>query len=167
MIISGFPPLFFSYVGSKKFSFVKPLKERKFSDGIFFPHVCRSLFLYLRHFIIIIFINFSGKAVPFIEMMVTHASVLTILAISFERYYAICEPLKAGYICTKTRAFFICLCAWLLAGLLTRYINYNNDNDNDSNNSNNFRFRTFSGEFFKKFPVIYEGEKRWLFSHSK
>ncbi|KAK6622438.1 hypothetical protein RUM44_002249 [Polyplax serrata] len=49
-------------------------------------------------------------------MMVTHASVLTILAISFERYYAICEPLKAGYICTKTRAFFICLCAWFLAG---------------------------------------------------
>lgn len=62
----------------------------------------------------------AGKAVPFVELTVAHASVLTILAISFERYYAICEPLRAGYVCTKTRAMIICLLAWGLAALFTR-----------------------------------------------
>lgn len=64
--------------------------------------------------------SISGKAVPFVELTVAHASVLTILAISFERYYAICEPLKAGYVCTKTRAILICFLAWIVAALFTR-----------------------------------------------
>ncbi|XP_021916331.1 uncharacterized protein LOC110828179, partial [Zootermopsis nevadensis] len=59
------------------------------------------------------------KIVPFVELTVAHASVLTILAISFERYYAICEPLKASYVCTKARALIICLLAWLFAALFT------------------------------------------------
>ncbi|XP_016970495.1 growth hormone secretagogue receptor type 1 isoform X2 [Drosophila rhopaloa] len=59
------------------------------------------------------------KAVPFVELTVAHASVLTILAISFERYYAICEPLKAGYVCTKGRAILICVLAWGIAALFT------------------------------------------------
>ncbi|KAL1506200.1 hypothetical protein ABEB36_005602 [Hypothenemus hampei] len=59
------------------------------------------------------------KAVPFVELTVAHASVLTILAISFERYYAICKPLKAGYICTKARASLICLLAWFIAAVFT------------------------------------------------
>ncbi|CAG9863962.1 unnamed protein product [Phyllotreta striolata] len=59
------------------------------------------------------------KAVPFVELTVAHASVLTILAISFERYYAICKPLKAGYICTKARASLICLLAWFVAAVFT------------------------------------------------
>ncbi|GBP26526.1 QRFP-like peptide receptor [Eumeta japonica] len=61
-----------------------------------------------------------GLAVPFVELTVAHASVLTILAISFERYYAICEPLRAGYVCTKTRATLICALAWFFAALFTR-----------------------------------------------
>lgn len=67
------------------------------------------------------FLSVTGKAVPFVELTVAHASVLTILAISFERYYAICEPLKAGYVCTKARAMVICLLAWTLAAIFTRY----------------------------------------------
>lgn len=68
------------------------------------------------------FLSFlAGKMVPFIELMVAHASILTILAISFERYYAICEPLKAGYVCTKTRAIFICVACWIIAGIFTRF----------------------------------------------
>lgn len=63
-----------------------------------------------------------GLAVPFVELTVTHASVLTILAISFERYYAICEPLRAGYVCTKTRATLICALVWFFAALFTRYM---------------------------------------------
>ena len=37
---------------------------------------------------------FSGKLVPFMENTVANASVLTILAISYERYRVVCQPLK-------------------------------------------------------------------------
>lgn len=67
-----------------------------------------------------VYVSVPGKAVPFVELTVAHASVLTILAISFERYYAICEPLKAGYVCTKARALLICLAAWAVAAVFTR-----------------------------------------------
>lgn len=56
---------------------------------------------------------------PFVETAVAHGSILTILAISFERYYAICKPLKAGYKCTKFRALVIIMCVWTLATLST------------------------------------------------
>ncbi|XP_015910931.1 QRFP-like peptide receptor [Parasteatoda tepidariorum] len=59
------------------------------------------------------------KAVPYVQLTAAHASILTILAISFERYYAICEPLKAGYTCTQMRALAIICIIWLVAALLT------------------------------------------------
>ncbi|XP_013785689.1 growth hormone secretagogue receptor type 1-like, partial [Limulus polyphemus] len=59
------------------------------------------------------------KAVPFVELIVAHGSILTILAISFERYYAICKPLKAGYKCTKKRALIIIFLVWVVSILVT------------------------------------------------
>lgn len=86
---------------------------------------CQQLQNCLSHSHILLSLSLSlflplGKAVPFVELTVAHASVLTILAISFERYYAICEPLKAGYVCTKARAILICVLAWGIAALFTR-----------------------------------------------
>ncbi|XP_013783951.1 growth hormone secretagogue receptor type 1-like [Limulus polyphemus] len=59
------------------------------------------------------------KSVPFVELTVAHGSILTILAISFERYYAICKPLKAGYKCTKMRALVIIVVVWVVSILIT------------------------------------------------
>jgi len=55
----------------------------------------------------------------FVERSVSHTSILTILAITVERYYAICQPLKAGEVCTKSRACLICLIAWIAGFGLT------------------------------------------------
>ncbi|KOX67973.1 Pyroglutamylated RFamide peptide receptor [Melipona quadrifasciata] len=52
--------------------------------------------------------EYMCKAVPFVELTVAHASVLTILAISFERY-----------MCTKAKATFLCFVAWIAAALCT------------------------------------------------
>lgn len=61
----------------------------------------------------------AGRLIPFLELAVAHVSILTILAISFERYYAICKPLKAGYTCTKMRALAIISAIWVVALLVT------------------------------------------------
>jgi len=59
-------------------------------------------------------------SVPYVELSVSHTSVLTILAITVERYYAICLPFKSkAEPCTESRAVFTCLIAWLLAFGLT------------------------------------------------
>ena len=94
--------------------------------------------------------------VPFVELAVSHTSVLTILAITVERYYAICLPLqvraahtfhydynffphcaaaaaiklmslfpcplfflKAGIVCTKTKATLTCVISWAFGFLVT------------------------------------------------
>jgi len=57
--------------------------------------------------------------VPYIELTVSHTSVLTILAITVERYYAVCLPLRAGLIWTKKKAGIVCLVSWFLSMTLT------------------------------------------------
>lgn len=57
----------------------------------------------------------TGKVVSFTEICVAHASILTMMAIGFERYYAICRPLEARYKCTHRRAYFAILVIWILA----------------------------------------------------
>ncbi len=73
--------------------------------------------------------------VPFIELSVSHASVLTILAITVERYYAICLPLQAGVVWTKRKACFTCIVAWIFSFGLTApvmaMVDYNPDPDSD------------------------------------
>ena len=49
------------------------------------------------------------------EHVTTHTSVLTILCIGFERYYAICSPLLVLYRCTKARAYRVIACVWLVS----------------------------------------------------
>ncbi|XP_035705776.1 thyrotropin-releasing hormone receptor [Folsomia candida] len=59
------------------------------------------------------------KFIPLLEAVVANASVLTVLSLCFERYYAICRPLRANYICTKSRAVCISVAAWVFASFIT------------------------------------------------
>ena len=59
-------------------------------------------------------------SVPYVELSVSHTSVLTILAITVERYYAICLPFKSkAEPCTETQAILTCVVSWLFAFGLT------------------------------------------------
>ena len=49
------------------------------------------------------------------EIFVAHATIMLITAISFERYYAICQPLHAREALTKNRAVTIIAGIWALA----------------------------------------------------
>lgn len=53
-----------------------------------------------------------------------HGSILTILAISFERYYAICRPLQAVYRCTRRRAVMVIIGIWILSFLTSLPMNW-------------------------------------------
>lgn len=53
--------------------------------------------------------------IPFMELVVAHVSVLTMLSISAERYYAICVPLRVGYLWTQWRAMCTIAAVWLVA----------------------------------------------------
>ncbi|XP_070539723.1 growth hormone secretagogue receptor type 1-like [Ptychodera flava] len=59
------------------------------------------------------------KLSPFLERTAAHASVLTLVAVAIERYYAICHPLKAQYKCTPGKTIKICFLIWIMASLST------------------------------------------------
>ncbi|CAH1259450.1 GHSR [Branchiostoma lanceolatum] len=55
---------------------------------------------------------------PYVEQVVFQASILTIAAISVERYFAICRPLQAMYVLTRRRTCIVIALIWLLGLLL-------------------------------------------------
>ncbi len=57
--------------------------------------------------------------VPYLENTVAHGSILTILSISFERYYATCRPLEVLYTCTTKRTIKIIISVWVCSLLST------------------------------------------------
>ncbi|XP_046673377.1 gastrin/cholecystokinin type B receptor-like isoform X2 [Homalodisca vitripennis] len=61
---------------------------------------------------------FLCKSVHYLQNMVAICSVLTLTAISVERYYAIVHPMKAKYICTISQAKKIILSTWVASVLL-------------------------------------------------
>ncbi len=69
------------------------------------------------HELVVFFI--AGKIVPYLENTVAQASIITILAISFERYYATCQPLVVLYRCTNSRAVKIIGAVWVCAMIST------------------------------------------------
>ena len=61
------------------------------------------------------YISDAGKIVPYLENVVAHASILTIMAISFERYFATCRPLTVLYRATTQRTIKILAAVWVTA----------------------------------------------------
>nr|XP_054765519.1 growth hormone secretagogue receptor type 1-like [Lytechinus pictus] len=62
--------------------------------------------------------KFMCYFVPFSENLAANASILTLLAIAVERYYVICTPFEAHYICTPRRTLVICFVVWIFSALV-------------------------------------------------
>ncbi|CAH0562013.1 unnamed protein product [Brassicogethes aeneus] len=61
---------------------------------------------------------FLCKTVHYMQNLSAICSVLTLTAISIERYYAIVHPMKAKYICTISQAKKIILVIWIISIIL-------------------------------------------------
>ncbi|KAL1492851.1 hypothetical protein ABEB36_011031 [Hypothenemus hampei] len=61
---------------------------------------------------------FLCKVVHYMQNLSTICSVLTLTAISIERYYAIVHPVRSKYICTLSQAKSIILVIWVISILL-------------------------------------------------
>ncbi|ESO98260.1 hypothetical protein LOTGIDRAFT_114263 [Lottia gigantea] len=59
--------------------------------------------------------DFMCKTVAFLENMVSHASILIIMAISLGRFYAVCYPLKAYSSGNTRRKMILIGCLWIVA----------------------------------------------------
>ncbi|XP_030756117.1 gastrin/cholecystokinin type B receptor-like [Sitophilus oryzae] len=59
------------------------------------------------------------KSVHYMQNLSTICSVLTLTAISIERYYAIVHPVKSKYICTLRQAKSIILVIWIMSVILS------------------------------------------------
>lgn len=57
----------------------------------------------------------TGRLVPFVEHLVSLASVLTILAITYDRYRGICFPLHSPCYWTKLGVRSVILALWAVA----------------------------------------------------
>ncbi|XP_071533487.1 growth hormone secretagogue receptor type 1-like [Panulirus ornatus] len=55
------------------------------------------------------------KIVPYVETSVVHASALSLVVISLERYLVICQPLQAGYRCTRAKVITAIVVIWVVA----------------------------------------------------
>eukprot|EP00058_Branchiostoma_floridae_P017238 XP_002602726.1 hypothetical protein BRAFLDRAFT_210266 [Branchiostoma floridae] len=67
---------------------------------------------------------FMCKAIAYVQMSSVVCSVLTLTAISIERYYAILHPMKAKSICTLGRTRKIMAGVWIMALILSSPILY-------------------------------------------
>ncbi|XP_019645765.1 PREDICTED: allatostatin-A receptor-like [Branchiostoma belcheri] len=67
---------------------------------------------------------FMCKAIAFVQLSSVVCSVLTLTAISIERYYAILHPMKAKSVCTLGRTRKIMAGVWIMALILSSPILY-------------------------------------------
>ncbi|OWF55097.1 Neuromedin-U receptor 2 [Mizuhopecten yessoensis] len=58
-----------------------------------------------------------GRAIPFLELLFIHASILIMLGVSFGRYYAVCRPLQSYSTCGRSRTLVMMACMWGVAAL--------------------------------------------------